>query len=203
VNWDAHRNTCATIDLYAEHTVSQGGSRRQAVNVHTMHHEATRAAPPFFPSSPPPLLVQWIVDVALWALSRYEKYAPSFIRRPLLAAGMAFALEYLQAEDLQTNYVDIGPVNKVGTWQGKAREAVGVHEPIAVRMYPPPNDSTPHTSDGRAGCFPPPAIMMNHNGTILRHAYDGRYQQLLLACTPGCGACNAPAHCNFLLRSSL
>lgn len=59
------------------------------------------------------LSLQWIVDVALWALSRYERYAPGFIRRPLLAAGMAFALEYVQAEDLQTNYVDIGPVNKV------------------------------------------------------------------------------------------
>ncbi|RYE83028.1 MAG: hypothetical protein EOO65_04570 [Methanosarcinales archaeon] len=53
------------------------------------------------------------MEVAFWALCRFQKYAPSFIRKPLLKAGMDFALEYIHAEDQQTNYVDIGPVNKV------------------------------------------------------------------------------------------
>ena len=34
-------------------------------------------------------------------------------KRALRKRGMAFALEYMHAEDAQTNYVDIGPVNKV------------------------------------------------------------------------------------------
>lgn len=54
------------------------------------------------------------MDVGFWLLSRYERYAPSFLRQPLLAAGLHFALDYVSAEDLHTNYVDIGPVNKVG-----------------------------------------------------------------------------------------
>lgn len=53
------------------------------------------------------------MDVGFWLLSRYERYAPAFIRRPLLLAGLRFALDYVSAEDLHTNYVDIGPVNKV------------------------------------------------------------------------------------------
>lgn len=75
VDWDAHRNTVAGIDLYAPHTA--------------------------------------VLDVAMWALKRAEAWLPGFIRQPLLRAGMSFALAYLQAEDVQTNYVDIGPVNKV------------------------------------------------------------------------------------------
>lgn len=75
IDWDAHRNTCADIDLYAPHT--------------------------------------WLMDAAMYALTRWERYAPGFLRRPLLAAGLRFALRYVEAEDAQTNYVDIGPVNKV------------------------------------------------------------------------------------------
>lgn len=45
---------------------------------------------------------------------------PSFLSLTLYAllllllsqAGLSFALEYIHAEDLHTNYVDIGPVNK-------------------------------------------------------------------------------------------
>ena len=36
-----------------------------------------------------------------------------FVRR----RGLAFAVEYMHAEDQQTNFVDIGPVNKVLEWQ--------------------------------------------------------------------------------------
>jgi hypothetical protein len=31
--------------------------------------------------------------------------------------GLKFAIDYIYAEDLQTNYVDIGPVNKVRPWR--------------------------------------------------------------------------------------
>ena len=41
-----------------------------------------------------------------WAFGGPESY------NPLRRAGLAFALEYMRAEDLQTNFVDIGPVNK-------------------------------------------------------------------------------------------
>ena len=30
-----------------------------------------------------------------------------------MLVGLAFCLDYIRAEDVQTNYVDIGPVNKV------------------------------------------------------------------------------------------
>lgn len=46
-------------------------------------------------------------------LSMYENW---FIFRPFRnaarKAGLKFCFEYMQAEDLQTNYIDIGPVNK-------------------------------------------------------------------------------------------
>jgi hypothetical protein len=46
-------------------------------------------------------------------LSIYENW---FIFRPFRnaarRAGLKFCSEYMQAEDLQTNYIDIGPVNK-------------------------------------------------------------------------------------------
>jgi hypothetical protein len=46
-------------------------------------------------------------------LSIYENYR---IFRPfrdaVRSAGLKFCLEYMRAEDLQTNYIDIGPVNK-------------------------------------------------------------------------------------------
>ena len=33
-------------------------------------------------------------------------------RNVVRKAGLSFCLEYMRAEDLQTNYIDIGPVNK-------------------------------------------------------------------------------------------
>lgn len=53
------------------------------------------------------------MDALFWLFRRYERWCPGFIERRIRAAGAAFALEYVRAEDLQTNYVDIGPVNKV------------------------------------------------------------------------------------------
>ena len=47
-------------------------------------------------------------------LARYETWA---IFQPLKiylrTYGLKFCREYMAAEDLQTNYIDIGPVNKV------------------------------------------------------------------------------------------
>ena len=44
-------------------------------------------------------------------------YESSFVLRPLRSfvrqRGLAFSADYCKAEDLQTNFVDIGPVNKV------------------------------------------------------------------------------------------
>ena len=42
----------------------------------------------------------------------YEKYG-GFVKRFLRERGVRFAMEYIRAEDRQTNFVDIGPVNKV------------------------------------------------------------------------------------------
>ena len=46
------------------------------------------------------------------ALMYWERWGGA-MRRSLREAGIAFAMEYIRAEDEQTNYVDIGPVNKV------------------------------------------------------------------------------------------
>ena len=59
--------------------------------------------------SPIPLFMK----IAQNCLSVYENWS---ILRPLRdtvrKAGLKFCLEYMRAEDLQTNYIDIGPVNK-------------------------------------------------------------------------------------------
>ena len=46
-------------------------------------------------------------------LSWYEwAFGGQGCNNPLRRAGLSFALDYMRAEDLQTNFVDIGPVNK-------------------------------------------------------------------------------------------
>lgn len=42
-------------------------------------------------------------------LAHYERRPWMWLRN----LGLKFAIDYIHAEDLQTNYVDIGPVNKV------------------------------------------------------------------------------------------
>jgi squalene cyclase len=54
-----------------------------------------------------------IMDLLLGAYRTYERYAPAWLREPLRARGAAFAIAYVHAEDEHTNFVDIGPVNKV------------------------------------------------------------------------------------------
>lgn len=70
--------------------------------------------------SPIPLFMK----VAQNCLSIYENWS---VFRPfrdaVRNAGLKFCLEYMRAEDLQTNYIDIGPVNKalnlVAAYHGK------------------------------------------------------------------------------------
>ena len=53
------------------------------------------------------------METAFAAFRGYENWAPRPLFNLLRRAGMAFALEYCEAEDGATNYIDIGPVNKV------------------------------------------------------------------------------------------
>ena len=58
--------------------------------------------------------IPWVMKILQNGLARYENWAifqpfKTYVR----AKGLAFSMEYIQAEDLQTNYIDIGPVNKV------------------------------------------------------------------------------------------
>jgi squalene/oxidosqualene cyclase-like protein len=55
-----------------------------------------------------------VMKVAQNALARYETWSivqpfKNWVRQ----RGLRFSIDYLKAEDLQTNYIDIGPVNKV------------------------------------------------------------------------------------------
>lgn len=51
--------------------------------------------------------------IAFYAIRAWEKYAPRCLAEPLSRRAIAFAVEYCAAEDMHTNWVDIGPVNKV------------------------------------------------------------------------------------------
>lgn len=58
--------------------------------------------------------LHWVMATAQNALARYETWPifqpfKNFVRK----RGLAFCLDYMAAEDLQTNFIDIGPVNKV------------------------------------------------------------------------------------------
>ena len=55
------------------------------------------------------------------------------LRRLVRARGLAFALDYMHAEDEQTNYVCIGPVNKVHANPHPRRRSL--HRPF--RRAPP------------------------------------------------------------------
>ena len=54
-----------------------------------------------------------IMKVAQDFLAIYEKILPNIpFLKNLRQRGLEFAIDYIHAEDLQTNYIDIGPVNK-------------------------------------------------------------------------------------------
>ncbi|RYH23339.1 hypothetical protein EON65_17955 [archaeon] len=75
INWDAYRQTCASIDEYS-------------------------------PLNP-------IMKVAQDALALYERFLRNLpLFKSLRKKALEFCIDYIHAEDLQTNYIDIGPVNK-------------------------------------------------------------------------------------------
>ena len=58
--------------------------------------------------------IPWTMLVLQNVLARYETWSifqpfKNFVRKH----GLKFSLDYMEAEDLQTNFIDIGPVNKV------------------------------------------------------------------------------------------
>jgi hypothetical protein len=75
--------------------------------------------------SPIPVLMK----VAQNFLSLYENWGIfSPFRNAVRKAGLKYCLEYMRAEDLQTNFIDIGPVNKalnmVSAFHGKSSGVV-------------------------------------------------------------------------------
>lgn len=64
-----------------------------------------------------------VMKVAQDALAIYERYYQNFNAcKNLRKAGLDYCLDYIHAEDIQTNYIDIGPVNKalnmLAVWVG-------------------------------------------------------------------------------------
>jgi len=60
--------------------------------------------------SPIPLVMRILQNV----LARYENWTIfDWFRTYVRQRGLDFSMEYMKAEDLQTNFIDIGPVNKV------------------------------------------------------------------------------------------
>lgn len=59
--------------------------------------------------SPVPLAMRLLLDL----LAIYERPGFEPLRRLFRVGGLRYCAEYMEAEDVQTNYVDIGPVNKV------------------------------------------------------------------------------------------
>jgi squalene/oxidosqualene cyclase-like protein len=58
--------------------------------------------------------IPWVMKTLQNILARYEEWSifqpfKKYVRQ----LGLEFSLEYMDAEDLQTNYINIGPVNKV------------------------------------------------------------------------------------------
>lgn len=60
--------------------------------------------------SPIPLVMKILQNI----LARYENWSIcNWFRNYFRQRGLDFSMEYMKAEDLQTNFIDIGPVNKV------------------------------------------------------------------------------------------
>lgn len=85
-------------------------------------------------------------------LARYETWAifqpfKNYVRE----YGLKFCSDYMAAEDLQTNYIDIGPVNKVlnflSAYHGKSRWCHLVF--LALRLVP----SLKHEVFTRCSCW--------------------------------------------------
>lgn len=58
--------------------------------------------------------IPWVMKTLQNILARYEEWSVfQPFKHYVRAKGLDFSLDYINAEDLQTNYIDIGPVNKV------------------------------------------------------------------------------------------
>ncbi|KAG7348086.1 S-2,3-epoxysqualene cyclase [Nitzschia inconspicua] len=58
--------------------------------------------------------IPWVMKTVQNILARYEEWSIfQPFKKHVRKMGVDFSLEYMDAEDLQTNYIDIGPVNKV------------------------------------------------------------------------------------------
>jgi squalene/oxidosqualene cyclase-like protein len=58
--------------------------------------------------------IPWVMKTLQNLLARYEEWSiVQPFKRYVRQRGLEFSLDYMDAEDLQTNYIDIGPVNKV------------------------------------------------------------------------------------------
>jgi len=80
--------------------------------------------------SPIPGTMKFMQNVlVLW--ERFGGFVRNFVRRK----GLDYVAEYMHAEDLQTNFIDIGPVNKVCTClHGSGAQCLASHRNlIAVR----------------------------------------------------------------------
>ena len=81
----------------------------------------------------------WMMKVIQNGLARYESWAifqpfKNFIR----SYANQFCIDYMAAEDLQTNYIDIGPVNKVlnmlSAYDGKINVTASYDWPLRKRL---------------------------------------------------------------------
>lgn len=76
-----------------------------------------------------------LMKLANAALGFYEHHAPAALRQWVRARGSRFAIEYIGAEDLQTNFIDIGPVNKVLNMLSRYVEAGCTQHTDAFRRH--------------------------------------------------------------------
>ena len=61
--------------------------------------------------SPIPWMMKTVQNLLAWYYENAKVVQP--LKAYLRQKGLAFSMDYIRAEDLQTNYIDIGPVNKV------------------------------------------------------------------------------------------
>jgi squalene cyclase len=124
----------AAHPYYSGGSKSAAGSKRQASPTLFDWAATSQWVAPMDNYSPIPLLMSILNDLLLycwedpgptgaigsgtWRWLQLSPLAPLFwlrscVRDFLRAKGLALALDYMHAEDEQTNYVNIGPVNKV------------------------------------------------------------------------------------------
>ncbi|KAJ1476744.1 hypothetical protein T484DRAFT_1823888 [Baffinella frigidus] len=110
IDWDKHRHSCCPLDEY------QG----LAIQIKTLgedHPDVSRTynnIAGVYDNQGKPLggLVTPLQRTLHWILTFYETKLALHTLRPFSGvrkAGIKFAMDYIRAEDLQTNFIDIGP----------------------------------------------------------------------------------------------